>query len=78
MTLQNRYDILYLSERNKKGDFKMNNNYYWMHKEDGYLVTENELYNDACDREYDDITDPTSVEYLNFNLYYTKTNMKVQ
>jgi len=49
--------------------------YYWMNKEHGYLVPETDLYRDAEEMEYDDITDPTSVEYLNFNLYYTKTNL---
>ena len=51
--------------------------YYWMHKEYGYIIPENELYNDAIAMEYDDITDPTSVEYRNFNLYYVKTNLVV-
>lgn len=51
------------------------NNYYWMHKEYGYLVPETDLYRDAEEMEYDDITDPTSCEYLNFNLYYEKTTM---
>ena len=51
--------------------------YYWMHKEHGYLIPESELYNDAVAMEYDDITDPTSVEYRNFNLYYVKTNLVV-
>ena len=50
---------------------------YWMNKEHGYLVPETELFEDAVDMEYDDITDPTSVEYRNFNLYYVKTNMPV-
>lgn len=50
---------------------------YWMHKEYGYLVPETELYADACDMEYDDVTDPCSVEYGNFNLYYTKTTLPV-
>ena len=50
---------------------------YWMHKEYGHLVPETRLYEDACELELDDITDPTSVEYLNFNLYYEKTNMIV-
>lgn len=51
--------------------------YYWMHKEHGHLVPETRLYEDACELELDDITDPTSVEYLNFSLYYEKTNMIV-
>jgi hypothetical protein len=58
----------------RKGDSKMKN-YYWMHKEYGYLVPETDLYKDAEGMEYDDITDPTSCEYLNFNLYYEKTTM---
>ena len=51
--------------------------YYWMHKEYGHLVTEKELFNDAVELGYDDITDPCSVEYLNFELYYVKTNLRV-
>ena len=51
--------------------------YYWMHKEYGHLVPETELYEDAESLGLDDITDPTSVEYLNYNLYYTKTNYRV-
>lgn len=51
--------------------------YYWMHKEYGHLVPETELYKDAEELGYDDITDPCSVEYGNFNLYYEKTNMVV-
>lgn len=51
------------------------NNYYWMHKEYGHLVPETELFEDARQLGYDDITDPCSVEYGNFSLYYEKTNM---
>lgn len=51
--------------------------YYWMNKEHGHLIPETELMQDACELEYDDITDPCSVEYLNFNLYYTKTTIPV-
>ena len=47
--------------------------YYYMNKEHGYLVAEWELYDDAMSMCYDDVTDPTSVEYLNFSLYYSKT-----
>lgn len=50
---------------------------YWMHKEYGYIVPENELFADAEEMGYDDITDPTSVEYLNYSLYYVKTNYRV-
>lgn len=51
--------------------------YYWMHKEYGYIIPENELYIDAGNMGYDDITDPLSVEYRNFNLHYCKTTMLV-
>lgn len=53
-------------------------NYYWMHKENGYIVPETELYADAEENDYDDITDPCSVEYGNFNLYYTRTNLTAE
>lgn len=52
--------------------------YYWMHKENGYLIPETQLFSDAIENEYDDITDPCSVEYRNFNLYYEKTNIVVK
>lgn len=52
--------------------------YYWMHKEWGYIIPETDLYDDAIINDYDDITDPCSVEYRNFNLYYQKTNMVVE
>lgn len=48
-----------------------------MHKEYGYIIPESELYADADNMGYDDITDPLSVEYRNFNLYYCKTMMLV-
>lgn len=48
--------------------------YYWMHKEYGHIVPETELMQDAYELQLDDITDPTSVEYGNFNLYYEKLN----
>lgn len=50
---------------------------YWMHKEYGHLIPESALYEDAEELGYDDIIDPCSVEYGNFNLYYEKTNMPV-
>ena len=53
----------------------MKTTYYWMHKEHGYVVAENKLFEDAEVMGYDDITDPTSCEYLNFNLYYAKTHL---
>lgn len=52
--------------------------YYYMNKEHGYLVAGWELYDDALSMHYDDITDPTSVEYLNFSLHYTKTRYIVK
>lgn len=48
---------------------------YWMHKEHGYLIPEHMLYEDADAMGYEDITDPLSVEYRNFNLYYCKTTL---
>lgn len=51
--------------------------YFWMHKEHGYLVRESGMYDDALIMGYDDITDPTSVEYLNYDLYYVKTHLQV-
>ena len=51
--------------------------HYWMHKEHGYLVPESKLYEDAETMGYDDITDPTSVEYLNYELYYCWTHLVV-
>ena len=51
--------------------------YYYMNKEHGYILTENELFDDALENEYDDITDPTSVEYLNYSIHYSKTNYLV-
>ena len=53
------------------------NDYYWMHKEYGHLVKTEDLYEDACSLGYDDVTDPTSVEYLHFSLYYTPTKYRV-
>lgn len=52
--------------------------YYWMHKEYGYIIPESDLYHDAEEMGYDDVTDPTSVEYRNFNLYYEKTDWIVE
>ena len=50
---------------------------YWMNKEHGYIIPESELFDDANNMEYDDVTDPCSVEYGNFSIYYEKTNMPV-
>jgi hypothetical protein len=49
-----------------------------MHKEFGHIVPETELYADAEELGYDDITDPTSCEYLNFSLHYIKTSWMVE
>lgn len=49
--------------------------YYWQHKEHGYIIPEDRIFEDAELSGYDDITDPTSCEYLNYNLYYEKTSM---
>ncbi len=52
--------------------------YYYMNKEYGHLLTARELYNDAVECGYDDIIDPTSVEYLNYSLHYSLTNYAVE
>lgn len=52
-------------------------NHYLMNKEHGYLVKPDELWQDAIENEYDDITDPTSVEYRNFSLHYSLTNYTI-
>lgn len=52
--------------------------YYWMHKEYGHIIPETKLLIDAEELGYDDITDPCSVEYLNFELYYEKTTYPVE
>lgn len=49
-------------------------NKYWMNKEHGYLLKEYEIWEDAEFNEYDDITDPTSAEYMNITLRYSQTN----
>ena len=48
--------------------------YYWMNKMFGYIIPETQLKEDALDQEYEDILDPCSVEYGNFNLHYEKLN----
>ena len=45
---------------------------YYMNKEHGHVVTWKELWEDAIEFEYDDILDPTSVEYGHWWLYYEK------
>jgi len=59
--------------------YEVNNvpEYYWMHKEYGHIVPESQLAKDAQELGYDDVTDPCSIEYLHFTLYYVKTNMRV-
>lgn len=51
--------------------------YYYMNIECGNLVTADEIYEDALENGYDDITDPTSCEYGNYKLHYSKTNYPV-
>lgn len=51
--------------------------YYYMNKEHGNLLTEYELWDDAIENGYDDMTDPTSVEYANWKLHYSETNYAV-
>lgn len=46
--------------------------YYWMNKEHGYLVKEGDMYDDAVDCGYDEITDPMSMEWQNYKLRYIK------
>lgn len=46
---------------------------YYMNKECGNLVTEEELYLDAMENGYDDIIDPCSCEYGNYSLHYSLT-----
>lgn len=48
--------------------------YYYMNKEHGYLVKKEELFDDANTNMYDDILDPTSVEYNNYSIHYSLTN----
>ena len=48
--------------------------YYFINKELGYLVKKEDLFTDAMENEYDDIIDPTSVEYGNYSLHYSLTN----
>ena len=67
----------YNCPKDRKGNFKMKI-YYWMHKEFGYIIPETDLAKDAEEMGYDDIIDPCSVEYGNFNLYYEKTNLAVK
>lgn len=51
--------------------------YYWQHKEYGHIVPEDQLFEDAESLGLEDITDPTSCEYLNFKLYYMPTKLRV-
>lgn len=51
--------------------------YYYMNKEHGYLVTDTELWNDAEENGYDDMCDPCSCEYGNWQLHYELTQYRV-
>ena len=59
--------------KSKKGNFKMKI-YYRMNKMFGYIIPETQLKEDALDQGYEDILDPRSAEYDNFNLHYKKLN----
>jgi len=48
--------------------------YYWMNKMFGYIIPETQLKEDAFDQGYEDILDPCSADYGNFNLHYEKLN----
>lgn len=56
---------------------KSHEEFYYINKECGNLVRECEIFADAIDNGYDDITDPTSVEYGNYSLYYSLTQYGV-
>lgn len=51
--------------------------YYWMHKTTDNIIPESQLTNDADERGYNDITDPCSPDYGNYNKYYTRTKIAV-
>lgn len=51
--------------------------YYYMNKENGNLLTANELFNDAEENEYEDILDPCSVEYGNWGIHYSATQYAI-
>jgi len=48
--------------------------YYWINKMFGYIIPETQLKEDVLDQGYEDILDPCSVKYGNFNLHYEKLN----
>lgn len=52
--------------------------FYWMNKEHGYLVSYDEIWQDAIDCGYDDVTDPTSIDYLDWSVRYTLTRYTVE
>lgn len=52
--------------------------HYFMNKDNGNLLKAEEIWQDAIDNEYDDLTDPTSCEYRNFSLHYSITRYVVQ
>lgn len=54
-----------------------NINYYYMNKECGNLVTWEEMWEEAEELGYDDMCDPCSCEYGNWQLHYECTLYKV-
>ena len=52
--------------------------YYYMNKECGNLVTWDEMWEEANELGYDDMTDPTSCEYGNWQLHYIATGYQVR
>ena len=52
--------------------------YYYENIECGNLVTWEEMWEEADELGYEDITDPTSVEYGNWYIHYRKTNYRAQ
>lgn len=51
--------------------------YYFMDKEYGDLIPETNLFQDAEEKGYEDITDPASVFYLDYSEHYIKTKYQV-
>lgn len=55
----------------------MKHEFYYENIECGNLVTWEEMWEEASALDYDDMTDPCSVEYGNWRLHYVKTNYRV-
>lgn len=52
-------------------------NFYYMNLEMGNLVTWEEMWEEARELGYEDITDPTSVLYGEWSEHYSLTNYQV-